>query len=333
MLLRLLLALVAALGLVVLVEAAPADTNDGLVAFTTGGGEEPSFIWTVRPDGSDRRRLIGPRKKLFRLGASGPEWSPDGRRLLFGGHWRLDDHPRTLWYATAAGKRITRIPLGLGGPMRSPRAVRLLGWDWSPNGRRVVVSVRHGAAPRSAPMMYTISIDGSRRRALRRGWSPQWSSDGRHIVFSLIRPPEDPLYGAPRHLIGVVRPDGGGFRRLTPFDHDAEPSLSPDGTRVVFIRNANLPGNREEWHIVGIDGSGDVLVPRPTGDFGWSAPWWTPDGERLAVVRSEPGDEPHVDVSKLVTADLTGGDVEVHLRFPRQFPLWPGFADVSWQPR
>lgn len=155
---------------------------DGRIAYSIGGGEDPNVIRTARADGTRNRRLIGPRKGLFRLGPSSPEWSPDGKKLLFGGHFRLDLDAQSLWYSTASGKRIRRIRLGFRGPRTGPGAITLHGWDWAPDGRRVVFAARKGLA---SPRLYTISIHGRHRTALRRGWWPDWSSDGRYILFSI----------------------------------------------------------------------------------------------------------------------------------------------------
>ena len=52
--------------------------RNGLVAYTTGNGEEnPSAIWTIRPDGTGNRRLLNADSR-FPAGPSGPRWSRDG---------------------------------------------------------------------------------------------------------------------------------------------------------------------------------------------------------------------------------------------------------------
>jgi Tol biopolymer transport system component len=308
---------------------ATAKALDELIAYPTGGGEEPYVIRTVKPDGTDNRRLIGPRDGLFRLGPSSPEWSPDGKKLLFGGHFRYDSAAQSLWYSTASGKRIRRIHLGLRGPRTGPGAITLHGWDWAPDGRRIVFATRKGPA---APLLYTISIDGRHRRSLHRGWWPEWSSDGRYILFSL--PVGDQFVDVRSGRIAVVRPDGSGFRMLTESSSESAPTFSPDGRRVLFVHSEAT--FNEDWRVVDVTGRHEVIVgpDRRPSDLGYCEPHWTPDGTRLAVVALESGTatDPR-DGASFVTMRLTGAHVRVAFTFPRGSFGWQTICDFSWRPQ
>jgi dipeptidyl aminopeptidase/acylaminoacyl peptidase len=313
-----------ALGVSAVPSLAAVEELDGLIAYPIGGGEDPFLVRTVKPDGTHNRRLIGPRHKLFRLGPSSPEWSPDGKKLLFGGHDHLDTAAQSLWYSTASGKRIRRIRLGFRGARTGPGAITLHGWDWAPDGRRVVFAASKEPA---AARLYTISIDGRHRRALRRrGSGPEWSSDGRYILFSLR--PREPWEQYPAR-IAVVRPNGNGFRRLTDSTRDTFARFSPDGRRVLFIRNLDSP--REQWRMVDITGQNDVAVgPDRPSNLGYCPPQWTPDGTRLAVVALEGEDQ---DVARFMTMSTTGADARVAFTFPRGFYGRHTICDFSWRPR
>lgn len=315
---------VLALGAFATPSIAAVENLDGLIAYPIGGGEDPYVIRTIKPDGTDNRRVLGPRKGRFRLGPSSPEWSPDGKKLLFGGHFRLDSAAQSLWYSTASGKRIRRIRLGLHGPRTGPDAITLHGWDWAPDGRHVVFAAQRGLAP---ARLYTISIHGRHRRALPRGWWPEWSSDGRYIMFSI--PVGFQYIDLRRGQTAVVRPTGNGFRTLTDSTLDSSPTFSPDGQRVLFVRNM---GNSDEWHMVDVSGRNDVVVgtDRPS-NFGYCAPQWTPDGTRLAVVRLE--SENGTDVASFVTMDVTGAHDRVAFTSRDAFFGWQTICDFSWRPR
>src|SRR4051812_45627305 len=61
--------------------AASGAARNGPIAYTVGNNdEEPFGIRLIRPDGMGARQVLGPTDQFD--GASGPRWSPDGRRLL-----------------------------------------------------------------------------------------------------------------------------------------------------------------------------------------------------------------------------------------------------------
>jgi Tol biopolymer transport system component len=322
----------AAIALAALPSAAVARDN-GLIAYSLGNAEEsPSVIYTIEPDGTGHRSLLGPDRR-FGGGAAGPQWSPDGRRLLFARYRRnRSGVVGALWYSTASGRRLTRIPLGLG-------RVLLYGYAWAPDGNGIVFAASHGRPPRRGPMIYTIRLDGAQREPVRRGQRPAWSRDGRHIVFErrFLEQFE------PISRIFVVRPDGRGFRRLTGSDADSSPSFSLDGERVVFARDvASLEG--DQWRTVDVSGSRDrLVVAHAPNSTDWRnarqwycAPQWTPDGKRLAAARTDelPSDVPDgPSLVRVVTVTPAGEKERVELTFPHMFVGPYGLCDFSWQPR
>lgn len=307
--------------------------RNGRLVYATGGGELDYVVWTVNPNGTGHRRLIGPDRSRFFRGLADPQWSADGKHLLFGGHHHLDRAAQSLWYSSASGKRVRRIPLGLGGTGTGPDAIYLYGWAWNPDGRHVAFAAGRGL---EQSRVYTIALDGRHRKALRRGSWPEWSNDGRHIAFSRIRSGSSP-YGGVRTTIAVMRPDGSGFRRLTTSTRDSSPTMSPDGRRVVFVREFNglptpRPEWRAEWRVVDITGRHDSLLATHYfwGDADqmslaprYCAPEFAPNGESLGALRT--------DASGASFAAFNLGDQTERTVFPLAQTLW-GDCSFAWQP-
>jgi WD40 repeat protein len=123
-------------------------------------------IWSVRPDGTDARRLWGGLTYCQDL-----NWSPGGRQLAL--------------VAVRAGSLVPRpyVLSANGGPRR-----RIGNWDpldgpvWSPNGRWLTFSTYGGEIRRIHP-------DGSGEQAIatfteRKIENLLWSPDGRHLAYT-----------------------------------------------------------------------------------------------------------------------------------------------------
>jgi Tol biopolymer transport system component len=302
--------------------------RNGLIAYTTGNGEEEPFaIWTIKRDGTASRRLLHA-DNHFQSGPSGPRWSRDGSRLLFFRGVNRDVPDRgSLWYLTLATKQVRRVPLP------TSRGV-ISGYDWAPDGRHLVVSLRRDW---DRAMLYTLRLDGTALKKLRPGLYPSWSGDGRHIVFTLMRHRKDKPWASTVH---VVRSDGRGFRRLSApsANDDWSPSFSPGGTRVLYV-NTGVPGPGPTccgmgWRRVDVTGRHNVLVktvPAQTDFIDSCGPQWTPDGRHLAVLRTEHLDMPSARTA-LVTFNLSGQGEREAFAIPHRPGSPPsGGCGFSWQ--
>ena len=92
--------------------------------------------------------------------------------------------------------------------------------------------------------VFVVNSDGTQLRRLTRGvdHDPVWSPDGTRIAFVrwiMVGIDRDEIVRRP--AIHVVDADGSGLSRLTPpGTYDEEPSWSPDGQRLVFVRSADV---------------------------------------------------------------------------------------------
>jgi Tol biopolymer transport system component len=76
----------------------------------------------------------------------------------------------------------------------------------------------------------------------------------------------------------AVRPDGSDPIELTSAGDRARPALSPDGTRLAFVRVGTTPAD-DEIFLMGADGAGlDNLTQNTAAD---DNPDWSPDGTRI----------------------------------------------------
>ena len=104
--------------------------------------------------------------------------------------------------------------------------------------------------------------------------SPSWSRDGRTLAFVGFR-------SGRAGDVYVIRPDGGGERRLTATKaHEDTPRLSNDGHQVAFVRHVGLT---PQVFVMNADGSGErQLTFALEPSFG---PTWSPDDRQIAFAR------------------------------------------------
>ena len=106
-----------------------------------------------------------------------------------------------------------------------------------------------------------------------------------------------------------------------------EPRVSPDGNSIAYVvTRMTLDDNdyRQQIFVVPADGSADAVAICPA-DGRCSKPRWSPDGRRLAFVRS---DEPESGLarSEICIVGASGGDVT-------QVVDWPDAVDeLAWSP-
>jgi WD40 repeat protein len=101
---------------------------------------------------------------------------------------------------------------------------------------------------------------------------PDWSPDGRNIVFASTM-------GADNHNIWIIGADGEGPVQLTSHPaEDHQPRWSPDGAQIAFI--SERTGKRELW-VMDADGSNKRPVTLRVARYQVNDPAWAPDGSRL----------------------------------------------------
>ena len=137
-------------------------------------------------------------------------------------------------------------------------------WRGTGASRNLDLAVTSGhGSPRSA-FVTRVQVDDH---------SPNWSPDGRQIVFA--------RRGAGRGGIYVLR--GSTTIRLTCSARDAAPTYSPDGKRIAFSRapprSPTEPSRYAHLVVMGSNGRGQRLLVKTRYAVRQLA--WSPDGRRL----------------------------------------------------
>jgi dipeptidyl aminopeptidase/acylaminoacyl peptidase len=205
-------------------------------------------IWVMNADGSKPVRVTGGYRPetsiLDNVGWRSPTWSPDGTRIAYTFSPKRG-LPRDVWVMNADGSDRQRVA--------RTRDCDEADVDWHPMRAQLVTNCVWGWGARHPRLM---NLDGTVRKLLpskaRVGTdSPDWSPDGRRIVFAEFFPESA--------AISVVKGSGGTPVRLT---HDQylnwQPAWSPDGRRIAFVRV--LPELKRDGPSVSSDGAEIFLM-------------------------------------------------------------------------
>jgi TolB protein len=142
----------------------------------------------------------------------GPDWSPDGRSLLFARDFDGDID-------------LVRLDLDTGAETRLPGTPAAeYGGRYSPDGKRIAF---HAGLETGEARIVVADLDGSERRELSSGgqhYDPHWSPDGRWILFT------GAALGASKFDLMMVPAEGGAIESLIATDADERSAAwSPAG--------------------------------------------------------------------------------------------------------
>jgi Tol biopolymer transport system component len=163
---------------------------------------------------------------------------------------------------------------------------------WSPDASTFALA---GCCTSGSFDVYGVDTDGSDLHILTgsgfRDTSPAWSPDGGTIAFVSNRDGNFDIY--------LMNADGSNVRNLTnntanncgcfgPFELFAQPSFSPDGTKVAFSSDVDDRGRNLDVYVINVDGTG--LTRLTTNAAVDGEPDWSPNGRRIAFESDRDGD-------------------------------------------
>jgi Tol biopolymer transport system component len=264
-------------------------SDDGLSRrLSRRGSESPSWsadgrkiafvraneVWIMDADGSDQVQLTN----SIDYKNVDPAWFPGGGRIVISSDRHRKGAPTNIYILklNAARDDVVRVRQLTNHPSRDFQPVV------SPSGRKIAfVSRRNG----DEPAIFTMRTDsaegyGGNNIPLRLttnvksyddpDTSPDWSPDGKRIVFTSQPPDRGPeihvmdANGDHNEALTDGRSPGGGMQPV----RSTKPVFSPDGQKIAFIRYEPHDDQRHWPWVMDADGSDpvEISIQAPPGE-------------------------------------------------------------------
>jgi len=240
------------------------------IMYVVAGGSSGDALHVADADGGNAVEIT---RRLGGMHKHWPAWSHDGRYIYFNYSISTSNaEPSEIYRVSASGGAVEPV---VSTTRRAIFPILL------PEGRGLI----YAANPMSADLnLWWRSIDGGTAERLTTGvgeyGQPSISADGRTLVSTFVEQ---------RQALLAVRVDGadGSARQNALTDGstgDLDPSLAPDGRRLVF--SSTRAGNRSLWTSAPDGGDTRLLTSGTAID---ERPMFSPDGKWVAFVSDRGG--------------------------------------------
>ena len=286
-------------------------SNVSISALELGAESLMSSLETVEISNSNRRIV-----RVFEDHMEAPNWTPDGKDLIFNSHGLLfkmpwiggepvkidtgfatncnNDHgisPDGKWIVISDQSQdenkstIYTLPINGGTPTRITKGTPSYWHGWSPNGKQLAFcGQRNGRYG-----IFTIPVEGGEETRLTLAAEgglddgPDYSPDGKHIYFNSDRSGKMQIYR--------MNTDGSNVKSVTKGDRNNWfGHVSPNGKWLIYLSYKpdvkGHPANQDvmlRLHNLS-DGTEKNLVKLFGGQGTINVPSWSPDSKRVAFV-------------------------------------------------
>jgi serine/threonine protein kinase len=278
------------------------------ILFFRAGDKNSEGAWLLPyPAGSNPPRPILEKLPSFQ-GTPSFSWMPDSRHIVVS-IATGQDSPNHLWFADTQSDALT--PITAGSTAEVIPAV-------APDGK----SLLYAQPTRNLDIVSVSLQDGSAKTLISTGREDSmaaWAEKADKFAFVTDRSGPWEIWvhssdGSERPVVTAAEfPDGLNHWFMNP-------SLSPDGNRLIFTR-IDSKGTARMW-MIALSGGSPVQVTNGEPETEWASSW-SPDGTRLVYFRLSSGK------ASLMTVKTSGNAAPVELKndLSDDLPAWSPVGD------